>query len=326
MSKKLSIAIPSYNRATYLKECIGSILNQTFQDFDIFVFDDASEQPVEEELKKFQDTRIHFISSVRNTGVEGNFNRILSFPFESEYLSIFHDDDTMHPKKLELQVDFMDAHRDLVFVGSDFNSVSGKNIQTFSNLSENSIKYAVYKNNYEFARAEMLWLRCAFDSVIYRVEAIGNARMKPDRFSDFVDIALLVEISKKGPSAFIEAPLMNYRVHPGQYSEVAKKEYGQGAIEMLSLFRESLPAILNKQDEKLFWKYSLNFLFRSYAHTNAGYMEFLEALLQWRQQGLIRYKDFRHIDARGIVSVISILFGNKKIIDWARWLRNWFRS
>ena len=63
MSKKLSIAIPSYNRASYLKECIGSILNQTFQDFDIFVFDDASEQPVEQELKKLNDERIHFIGS-----------------------------------------------------------------------------------------------------------------------------------------------------------------------------------------------------------------------------------------------------------------------
>jgi glycosyltransferase involved in cell wall biosynthesis len=322
MSKKLSIAIPSYNRAPYLAECIGSILNQTFHDFDIFVFDDASEEPVEQELKKFHDKRIHCIGSDKNMGAEGNFNRILSFPFESEYLSIFHDDDTMHPKKLELQVAFMDAHRDVVFVGSDFNSVSDKNIQTFSNLNESSIQYAVYKNNYEFARAEMLWLRCAFDSVLYRAEAIGNVRMKPDRFSDFVDIALLVEISKKGPSAFIEAPLMNYRVHTGQYSEVAKKEYGQGAIEMLSLFRESLPAVLHKQDEKLFWKYSLNFLIRSYAHMSTGFLDFLRFLKSWQQHNYIRYRDFRYIDTHGIISIVSIILNNKKIIGWARWLRN----
>ena len=322
MSKKLSIAIPSYNRASYLKECIGSILNQTFQDFDIFVFDDASQEPVEQELKKFHDARIHFIGSAKNIGSEGNVNRILGYPFESEYLSIFHDDDTMHPKKLELQVAFMDAHRDLVFVGSDFKSVSGKNIHTFSNLSENNIKYEVYKNNYEFTRAEMLWLRCAFDSVIYRVEAIGNARMKPDRFSDFVDIALLVEISKKGPSAFIEAPLMNYRVHAGQYSEVAKKEYGQGAIEMLSLFRESLPAVLNKQDEKLFWKYSLNFLIRSYAHMSTGFLDFLRFLKKWQQTNHIRYSDFRYIDMHGIISMLSIILNNKKVIGFVRWLRN----
>ena len=105
----MSIAIPTYNRLNYLKECINSILNQTFQDFSIFVFDNASDQPVEEELKKFNDKRIHFIGNDKNIGNAENTNRIFSYPFQSEYLIIFHDDDLMHPRMLELQTSFLDA-------------------------------------------------------------------------------------------------------------------------------------------------------------------------------------------------------------------------
>jgi len=91
---------------------------------------------------------------------------------------------------------------------------------------------------------------------------------------------------------------------------------------MLSLFRESLPATLNKQDEKLFRKYSLNFLIRSYAHMSTGFLDFLRYLKIWRQNNRIRYSDFRYIDMHGIISIVSIVLNNKKVIGFVRWLRN----
>jgi len=323
MRKKLSVAIPTYNRLQYLKECINSVLNQSFQDFSIFVFDNASDEPVEEELEKLADNRIRFIGNNKNVGAEGNLNRILGYPFESEYLSIFHDDDTMHPKMLELQTSFLDAHKEVVFVGSDFKGVPGENIHRFQNFDENEVQYSMYKNGREFLRAWMSWVRCAFDSVMYRVDAIGDSRMKPGRFSDFADSALLVEISQKGPSAFIAAPLLNYRLHSGQYSQVAKKAYGQGSIAFLSFFRDSLPAALSKKDEKLFRAYSVNFLIRSYAHINNGVSDFITFLRRSHKQKLIRYRDFRSIDVRGMVSLVSILGKNKIIIDGVRWMKTW---
>ena len=140
MSKKLSIAIPTYNRLSYLKECIKSILDQSFQDFSIFVFDNASNEPVEEELKKLNDRRIHFIGNSKNIGQGGNINRILAYPFESEYLVIFLDDDAMHPKMLELETSFLDAHDDIAFVVSDFRTVSDKTIHNFPSFAKNQIK------------------------------------------------------------------------------------------------------------------------------------------------------------------------------------------
>ncbi len=324
MSKKLSIAIPTYNRLTYLKECINSILNQTFQDFSIFVFDNASDEPVEEELKKINDERIYFIGNDKNIGSTGNINRILKYPFESEYLIIFHDDDSMHSKMLELQTSFLDRNNDFAFVTSDLNQVSGKNIHKFKKIIEGKIKYNIYKNNYEFAKAIMSWLRCAFDSAMYRTKFIGDIAMEHDKFSDFADMIFLIEISRKGPCAFINAPLVNYRIHSGQDSKLFKEKYEEGAIRALSFCRKNLPSVLNASEKKLFSKYSLNFILRAYASINNGFSDFLRFVKDCRQKNLIKYSYFRYIDMRGIVSIISIIFINKRILDAAGSFRNFF--
>jgi glycosyltransferase involved in cell wall biosynthesis len=208
MSKKLSIAIPTYNRLGYLKECLASILGQSFQDFSVYVFDNASDEPVEQELQKYQDERIHFIGNEKNVGFQGNMNRILNYPFESEYLVIFHDDDAMHPKMLELEIAFLDTHKEVIFVVSDLHRVSDKTIHSYPSFAEDKIEYVVYKNSYEFARAEMSWLSASFDSAMYRVKALEGEWIKSDQFFHFDDMVLLVEISKKGPCAFIAAPLI----------------------------------------------------------------------------------------------------------------------
>ena len=119
---------------------------------------------------------------------------------------------------------------------------------------------------------------------------------------------------------------MNYRIHSGQDSEFFKKGYTQGAKELLSFYKERLLSTEKKEDERLFRVYSLNFLLRSYAHSNGGFFNFLKFLERCRQQEFIRYRDFFYIDARGAISLISIVFKSRKIIDGARWLRNSFQS
>ena len=326
MSKKLSIAIPTYNRSAYLKECISSILNQTFQDFSIFVFDNASDESIEEEIKKFNDKRIHFIGNDKHVSSAENFIRILNYPFKSKYLISFHDDDLMHPRMLELETSFLDKNNDIVFVGSSLNRVSDKSSYNFKKIRDSKIKYIIYKNNYEFVKAIMSWLRFASNSAMYKREIIENSKVNFDRFSELNDQTFLIEISKKGPCAFIDAPLVNYRIHPNQDSKLFKKSYENGALEMLSFFRENLPAVLDKSENKLFSKYSLNAVLYFYAHINGGFLDFLRFMKKCRQKKLVKYRYFRYIDAYGVVSLASIILKNKKIFDIARSFRDFFRK
>ena len=324
MSEKLSIAIPTYNRLAYLKESMNSILSQTFQDFSIFVFDNASDEPIEQEIEKFNDDRIHFIGNDKNIEAFGNFNRIINYPFNSEYVIIFHDDDTMHPKMLELEVAFLDAHKDVQFVVSDLNRGTDNKMHVFLSFAEDKIKSVIYKNKYEFIRAQMNWLRYSFPSAMYRKEALKNAQMKQE-FLHFWDMVFLAEISQKGPCAFLAVPLMNYRIHSGQHTERFKEGYKKGVKKLLSFLKENLSIPPEKRDEYLFRKHAVNSLLRACAHVNSGLFESVQFLKESRREKLLQWRDFQYIDARGIVSILSIVFKSRKIIDTARWLRNLFQ-
>ena len=326
MSKKLSIAIPTYNRLSYLKQCIQGLLNQTFQDFSIFVFDNHSDEPIEEELKKFNDKRIYFIGNDKNIGSPGNINRILNYPFQSKYLTIFHDDDLMHSRMLELQTSFLDTNDNIAFIVSKFNRVSGENISHFKEIEENKIEYIIYKNNYEFTKAIMSWTRFAFSSAMYRTKMIGSSRMDFNRFSDTADRAFLAEFSQKGISALINAPMVNYRIHPGQDSKLVKNLYEDGAIETLLFLRENLPNVLNKKDKKLFSKYSLNVLLWTYVNINGGFCDFLRFIKKCRKMNLVQYKYFRYLDLYGLISLVSIVFKNKGIFNKARSAKDLFKN
>lgn len=312
MNSKVSVAIPTYNRTAYLKECIQSVLSQTFQDFSVFVFDNASEEPVEELLKGFGDPRIHFVGNEKNIGSAGNINRILNHAFASEYLVIFHDDDAMHPKMLELEAKFLDARQDAAFVVSDLRHVKGDDMLRFQSVSGDAVAFTLYKNQLEFVNAITNWLRYAFDSAMYRVSALQDARMDFERFSDFADLAFLVEVSQKGGCGFLKAPLVNYRVHPAQDSKALKKTYENGALEILRLYGKILPM----------HRFAPNFLLRTYASINKGFFDCVRFLKKCHAQGVLRYRDFFFLDAWGFASLFSIVLKSKTVLEAARWIKN----
>ena len=99
----VSVIIPSYNRAHLLGKAIQSILNQTYQDFEIIVVDDGSKDNTEEVVRGFNDKRIRYIwhevnkggSAARNTGIKAA---------RGEYIAFQDSDDEWLSQKLEKQM------------------------------------------------------------------------------------------------------------------------------------------------------------------------------------------------------------------------------
>lgn len=93
---RYTIAIPAY-KSDFLKECIESVLNQTFPDFELIIVDDASPHPIGEIVSRFDDPRITYYRNETNAGalhVVDNWNKCLSLA-RGEYFCLMGDDDVM---------------------------------------------------------------------------------------------------------------------------------------------------------------------------------------------------------------------------------------
>jgi glycosyltransferase involved in cell wall biosynthesis len=111
MSKnpKISVVIPTYNRPDRLKKSIGSVLKQTFFDFEIVIVDDCGENSAENIVKSFNDQRIRYVRHeinkgagvARNTGIKNS---------RSKYIAFLDDDDEWLSTKLEEQYNILEKY------------------------------------------------------------------------------------------------------------------------------------------------------------------------------------------------------------------------
>lgn len=116
----VSVVIPCFNHANYLKDSIGSIMNQTFQDFEIIVVDDGSTEPkeVEREVAAFKDTRLKVmhhkenkgLAETRNTGVRAACGK---------YILTLDADDMIKPTFLSKTTLFLDIRKDVSIAYTD---------------------------------------------------------------------------------------------------------------------------------------------------------------------------------------------------------------
>jgi len=115
---RVSVCIPVYNGAAYIRECIESVLAQTFGDFELIVADNCSTDDTETIVRSFMDPRVRYVRNARNLGLVGNANRCLQLA-SSEYVCLFHHDDLMLPQNLARKVAVLDAHPGVGFVHSN---------------------------------------------------------------------------------------------------------------------------------------------------------------------------------------------------------------
>jgi glycosyltransferase involved in cell wall biosynthesis len=118
---RVSVIIPTYNDAHYLGEAIRSVLDQTYQDFEVIVVDDGSKDNPDAVVEAFGDPRIRNICQ-ENKGLPGARNTGIKAA-QGDFITLLDADDTFLPNKLEDQVAFLDAHPDIGLVAGGWISV-----------------------------------------------------------------------------------------------------------------------------------------------------------------------------------------------------------
>ena len=102
MKPFVSICIPTYNGAKYLRECLDSILAQTFTDFEVLLVDDQSSDETLSIVQEYaaKDERIYVKQNEQNLGLVGNWNRCIELA-QGEWIKFVFQDDLIAPECLE---------------------------------------------------------------------------------------------------------------------------------------------------------------------------------------------------------------------------------
>jgi glycosyltransferase involved in cell wall biosynthesis len=126
---RISVLTPVYNtNIEHLHQCIGSILKQTFTDFEFIILNDSPDnKELEQAILSYSDPRIKYHKNEKNIGISASRNRLLELA-TGEYIAIFDHDDISVPNRLARQSEYLDKHPNVGVVSAwldNFDSHNG---------------------------------------------------------------------------------------------------------------------------------------------------------------------------------------------------------
>lgn len=233
---KVSVIIPTYNRANFIGETIQSVLDQTFQDFEIIVVDDGSTDNTKEIIESFikKSGKIKYLYE-KNSGTCAAPRNVGFYNSTGKYLCFLDSDDLWLPEKLQKQIDFFknSGNEKLGFIdcGTLIINEHGKEIKNNYNFP----KYQgnVYKDflKYNFVLSP--------GSVLIKRSVLENIGLFDENLPSAEDWELWIRISKKYEFASLKEPLFKYRVHINNLtSAVAKRGAESLGIYVFQKYKE----------------------------------------------------------------------------------------
>lgn len=103
----VSVCIPTYRGAAFLAAAIDSVLNQSYQEFEIWILDDNSPDDTQALVSRYSDPRLRYLRNAENLGPEGNWNRCLELA-QGKYFKLLPHDDVLAADCLEAQVSVLE--------------------------------------------------------------------------------------------------------------------------------------------------------------------------------------------------------------------------
>lgn len=155
---RVSVVTSVYNGEVYVEECIDSILNQTFQDFEYIILNNGSTDRTAEILNSYTDSRIHIIHQ-ENLGISRSLNKGINLS-KSALIARLDADDYALPQRLEKQIAFMGKYPDVILCGSRILELIGEK------LSEQRIAFV--ESDQAIKKSMSLFNPFAHSAVIFR--------------------------------------------------------------------------------------------------------------------------------------------------------------
>jgi glycosyltransferase involved in cell wall biosynthesis len=123
---QVSVIMPMYNAMPYAEEAIGSILGQSFEDFELLIVDNGSTDGSLQYVKSLADQRVRLLAESERGSGRALTNGI--FAARGEFLAVMDADDVADKDRLKIEVDYLQSHPEIVLVGARFAFMVGSSI------------------------------------------------------------------------------------------------------------------------------------------------------------------------------------------------------
>jgi hypothetical protein len=214
--------MPVYNGERFLRHAVDSILRQTYREFEFIIVDDGSTDGTARILDGYADRRIVRLRHERNQGLIASLNFGLDAA-RGELIARQDADDISLPQRLESEVRVMAADARIVLAGSSYLAIDehGKRLRPVPLTTHDTA-----------IRWHMLFMNSfAHSSVMMRATALAQHGLRYDPGALHVeDYALWSQLMRHGRIVNISEPLLEYRVHGEQVSQIASARQAEGAV------------------------------------------------------------------------------------------------
>jgi glycosyltransferase involved in cell wall biosynthesis len=253
------ICVPNYNNEATIKETMESLINQTYKNIIIKVFDNASTDNSIAILKEYEKKYKHIkiFQNETNIGMIANMTKCIQNA-EGKYTAIFHSDDAYTPQMVEEEVSFLESHKECCAVSTGVFVINEKS----EVLKERGLKKEIKSVPFLIIDNEIMFLEELFTQRV--VVFTPSLMVKSDIYKDkiqgwndaygvFADVDVWLRLAMLEKFAVINKPLMYYRRSNNSYSF----ESSRNAIDVDNKYMKMYDDYINKYGQFLS-KYTIN--------------------------------------------------------------------
>lgn len=249
MSPRISIVIPAYNNAAYLRATLESVFAQTYQDYEVVIADHSSVDKTAEIIESFaHEPKIRILSPTpHGGGAKANWNRV-SQHAEGEWIKLVCGDDLLAPNALEAQMAAVEANPGAVMVASkrDIVDAEGKVViagRGLGNLSgrvsgADAVRATVRSGTNIFGEPAAVLLK----------RAVLAEGWWDDSYPYMIDETAYVRVLHSGDLVALPQTLASFRISASQWSVRLARSQAEQAAGLHRAILTGQPGTLSKFD------------------------------------------------------------------------------
>jgi len=211
----VTVLMPVYNGAAFLKEAIDSILNQSYKNFELLIIDDGSTDESIAIIQSYADSRIRLVKNKKNLGITATLNKGIELA-RFELIARMDADDVCHSSRLQKQIDYYNLNPNTGLVC------------TWAREFSPHHKEIIYELNPHFYLYNLAWECWIYHpSVMFKKSAVQEVGGYQYRYCE--DFDLWWRLTRKYNMAVLPEVLLEYRSTDFSLSRVTKKKEYEAA-------------------------------------------------------------------------------------------------